>query len=288
MERELWPLLYRLLREVGKTIHQKDVTYQPWVIVAVVLWAALHDRPVRWACKPQNWSTTVLRPIQLPSNSTISRRAHTVGTALVWTALEQRLRDSDLPGLLSFLDGKPMEVGGASKDRDARSGRSVGHLGRGYKLHALWSTRCLPEAWDVAPLNVAETVVARELVRQAARGGYLLADGNFDASPLFDAATAGGYQMLVPPPESGAGEGHHYQSPFRLRSIALMTQPFGAELYRQRIRIESSFGNATSFGGGLAPLPAWVRRLHRVRTWTWAKLLINGSRIRQNNTHLAT
>ncbi|HEY7311236.1 MAG TPA: hypothetical protein VH643_17880, partial [Gemmataceae bacterium] len=33
------------------------------------------------------------------------------------------------------------------------------------------------------------------------------------------------------------------------------------------------------FAAGLGPLPAWVRRLHRVRTWVWAKLLINGVRI---------
>jgi hypothetical protein len=35
----------------------------------------------------------------------------------------------------------------------------------------------------------------------------------------------------------------------------------------------------TSFAGGLGPLPAWVRRLPRVRTWVWAKLLINAVRI---------
>jgi hypothetical protein len=29
----------------------------------------------------------------------------------------------------------------------------------------------------------------------------------------------------------------------------------------------------------LAPLPAWVRGLPRVRTWVWAKLLINAARI---------
>jgi hypothetical protein len=42
-----------------------------------------------------------------------------------------------------------------------------------------------------------------------------------------------------------------------------------------RIGIEQSFGNLTSFGGGLGPLPAWVRRPHRVVVWVAAKLLIN-------------
>ena len=58
-----------------------------------------------------------------------------------------------------------------------------------------------------------------------------------------------------------------------------MKTPFGQALYARRITIEQSFGQATSFGGGLAPLPAWVRGLDRVRTWVWAKLLINAARI---------
>ena len=33
------------------------------------------------------------------------------------------------------------------------------------------------------------------------------------------------------------------------------------------------------FGGGLSPLPAWVRHRNRVWLWTSAKLLINAERI---------
>jgi hypothetical protein len=46
-----------------------------------------------------------------------------------------------------------------------------------------------------------------------------------------------------------------------------------------RSRIERDDGNAVSFGGGLSPLPAWARRLKRVRMWVWAKLIINAVRI---------
>lgn len=60
-----------------------------------------------------------------------------------------------------------------------------------------------------------------------------------------------------------------------------MKSAFGKQLYRLRGTIEEAFGNASSFGGGLAPLPAWVRGLDRVRTWVWAKLLINAVRILQ-------
>src|SRR5881227_3161409 len=74
MERELWPPLYRALREVGKDFLQKYVRYPPWVVAAVFLWAAVHDRPVSRACQSAHWSTTRLRPLRLPSDSTLSRR----------------------------------------------------------------------------------------------------------------------------------------------------------------------------------------------------------------------
>ena len=71
MERELWPRLYHLVMEVGQTFRLIDVTYQPHIIVLVFLWAALHDRPVCWACDEKNWSTTSLRPATLPDSSTL-------------------------------------------------------------------------------------------------------------------------------------------------------------------------------------------------------------------------
>jgi len=282
MERELWPLLYRSLQSAAKDFHQKNVTYQPWILAAVLLWAALHDRPLAWACREQNWSTTRLRPFQLPSPSTLSRRLSTVGMGLFLRTLEQRLRDSGQPRLVAFLDGKPLGVSGVSKDPDAKRGRGAGGMAKGYKLHAVWSDRPMPEAWEVTPLNVHELVVADRLLDQLSWGGYLLADGNYDSSGLADRAYQCGYQLVAPLPAGNAGGGHRYQSPHRLRNRDLLAGEFGKQLYRMRGGVERSFGNATSFGGGLGPLPAWVRRLHRVRTWVWAKLLINGVRIVRN------
>src|SRR5438874_1236892 len=71
--------LYHLLRDVAKDFRQKYVQYQPWVLVAVMLWAALHDRPVSWACQQRHWSTTTLKPRRLPSPATMSRRIDSVG-----------------------------------------------------------------------------------------------------------------------------------------------------------------------------------------------------------------
>jgi hypothetical protein len=256
MERELWPLLYRLLLSTAKDFHQKNVTFQPWILAAVLLWAALHDRPPSWACDQRHWSTTRLQPVELPSPSTISRRLYTVATGLFLHALEQRIRDSGEPRLVAFLDGKPLPVGGASKDPEAKRGRSVGGMAKGYKLHAVWSDRPMPEAWEVTPLNVHELVVAERLLEQLSGGGYLLADGNYDSSPLADLAYQQGYQLVTPLPDN-AGQGHRYQSVHRLRNRDLLAGVFGKELYSLRAKIERSFGNATSFAAGLGALPAW-------------------------------
>lgn len=280
MERELWPLLYHYVRLTAKGFRQKYVQIQPWIVVATMLWAALHDRPLTWACNPAHWSTTKLRPPRIPSQPTMSRRVDSVATGLFWHRLEQNLHGSDHPALLAFIDGKPLPIGGFSKDPDARWGHGAGGLAKGFKLHAVWSTGVSPETWEVTPMNTSEKEVAQRLIGQLHYGGYLLADGEYDASYLYDLAFERGYQLISPYRKAeNPGCGKHYQSPHRLHSIELLQDAFGKGLYRARTQIERSFGNATSFGGGLAPLPAWVRGLDRVRTWVWAKLLINAVRI---------
>src|SRR5262249_53097715 len=148
-------------------------------------------------------------------------------------------------------------------------------------LHAVWAGRPMPEAWEVTPLSVHELTVADRLLGQLSHTGYLLGDGNYDSGPLADRAMACGYQ-LVAPVGANAGKGHRYPSRHRLRNLDLLAGDFGKDLYRLRGAVERGFGNATAFAGGLGPLPAWVRRLHRVHTWVWAKLLINAARILRN------
>ena len=94
MERELWPRLYHLVMEAGKTFRLTDVTFQPHIIALVLLWAALHDRPMCWACDEQNWTTTTLRPFTLPSASTLSRRLRRVDTAMFMRLVIQQIRET--------------------------------------------------------------------------------------------------------------------------------------------------------------------------------------------------
>src|SRR5262245_34347205 len=114
----------------------------------------------------------------------------------------------------------------------------------------------------------------------AGSGGYVLGDGEYDVTAVFDAAGAAGLQSLAPREDPEAGLRHGSQSPYRLGSIELLVTRFGPEIRALRGRIERCFGGMVSFGrdpGGCPP--PWVRRLHRVRGWVWAKLLINGVRI---------
>jgi hypothetical protein len=184
--------------------------------------------------------------------------------------------------LIAIIDAKPLTVGGASGDPEARRGRAAGVFAKGYKLFAVWGGRPAPEAFRVYPMNKSEDKVAEEMMPELGGGGYLLGDGEYDASPVYDAAAEAGYQLLAPRAHPEAGLGHHYQSPYRLRSIALLRTSFGQEICQRRGEIERAYGVLTSFGGGLSPLPAWVRHQDRVWMWTAAKLVINAVRILRN------
>jgi hypothetical protein len=274
MERELWPRIYHELRAVARATRQKDVTYQPWVIAAVLLWAALHDRPVAWACDKRNWSTTRLRPRKIPSASTMSRRPKRTVFGVFLNRVAERLAGG-APAWELAIDGKPLPVGHCSKDPDARGTR----LGRGYKLHAVWGPGPWPVAWEVTAAREYEGAVAARLLAGVRGKGVMLADGNYEASPVYDAAAGAGYLLLARPDPCDNGRGHTYQSPHRRLALSWFRDGLGWHLYRFRSSIERAFGNMGAFGGGLGPLPGWVRRLGRVTRWVWCKLVINAHRI---------
>ncbi len=128
-------------------------------------------------------------------------------------------------------------------------------MAKGCKLHAAWSTRPLPEAWAVTPLNASEKAVAEGLVGRLGYGGYLPGDGNSGAGYRCDAAHERGYRLVAPCGKAASpGCGRHCQGPHRLRSIALLQGDFGTALWRARAAIARSFGHGRSFGGG--PWPA--------------------------------
>ena len=123
-------------------------------------------------------------------------------------ALVQRLRQGEDPRLIALIDGKPLPVGGASHDPEARYGRGAGMWAKGYKLYAIWGGRPVPEVYRVHSMNINEDKVGRRHDPRSAGGGYLLGDGEYDANPVFVAAGAAGYQLVAPRKDPDAGLGH--------------------------------------------------------------------------------
>ena len=175
------------------------------------------------------------------------------------------------------MDSKPLPIGSCSKDRDARYGRAAKGFARGYKLHTIWGAGPLPSAWRIEPMNVGDSVAARGLIRDLEGEGYLVGDSQYDSNPLY-AAAAPTHQVVAPQQRPGRGLGHRPHHPTRLRSLELLAKPFGQALLQCRNQIERDFACLTNFSAGLSPLPSWVRRIHRVRLWVQAKLLINATR----------
>jgi hypothetical protein len=297
VERELWVRLYQLLRAIARRMpRRKRARVGDALVAAVYLWAALHDRPVCWATRRHNWPRDLL-DFELPSQPTMSRRLRTDGVRDVMAALQQALGGGCGCGaqtLVKVMDAKPLPVGAYSVAKDARWGRGVRGPVRGYKLHALYGAGPLPIAWEVVPMNASEQRVARRLLQHlgdgdgdgdggggGGGGGYVLADGVYDVNDLYARAAAVNHQLLAPRKRPRGGLGHRAHHPARLRAIEMLEGPrpaFGRQLYARRASVERRFGRLTNFGGGLAPLPNWVRTLPRVRLWVQAKLLIDAAR----------
>lgn len=296
MERELWSELSAAISDVARSHGRpSNCTYNTAVVVRMSLWAVLHDRPASWACRPDAW-TSHNRPDTLPSQSTLSRRTRAPSYLNFMDTLSRRLRGHAKGlGLLKSIDGKALPIPKHTTDPDAKRGRGTGCFQTGYKLHLIHGDRPMPEAFIVHPLNVDERPTAVDLIPQLHGTGYLLADANFDARRVFTAAHEHDHQLLAPrqssrqhvPPDPKSRD-----IPRRQRSIDLLepglAKPchFGRQLFHQRGTIERFFSHANGFAQGGLYLPPFVRRLHRVRLWIHAKLLINAARIRirQRNT----
>jgi len=282
MEGELFRALYAIVFEEAKLCSRaKGVSYCDAVVVLVFFWAVLHDRPVCWACRRINWPDEWAW-LLLPSAPTMSRRLKTFSCCGLIAGVYHRLRTREQSlCCCRRIDSKPLVVGGFSKDRDARRGYATGGIARGYKMSAAWGRAVVPDSLILVPLNVADQRCALTLIDHLAQqnaGGYLLADPPHDTNWTHQCAADNGFQLVAPRKLPGTGLGHCQHAPARLRSIEMLEgpDPFGKHLYASREEIERCFGWLCSLGGGLQPLPSWVRRPRRVVRWVIAKLIISG------------
>ena len=278
MSSHVWKMVYHSLRRVNRNIPRQGraCQYPDTLIVALYLWAVFHDRPLCWAVDRSNYSS-VFRPRRLPSRSQFGRRIRSARCQALLNALNRELaRVDDVPNIF-LMDSRPLRVGPYSGDPDVRKGYTKDGFVKGYKMHALAAKQGQIVAWRLTPLNRNDKPVAWELIEEARPQGVVLADGAYDSGALYDHVSKHRAQLLTPLP-ANVGGGHRPQSAARMAAARMWID--GAEdLYRERLGIERIFSQQSSFGGGLAPLPAWVRRWPRVWRWIAAKLILYHARL---------
>ena len=280
MELQLLMRIVRLIEEVCNPRAASAWVFSDAMILKVWFWAVIHDRPVSWATQKCNWPIH-LQKLRLPSNATMSRRLKSFSVREALRAIERRTSmPSGQGSLIWFVDGKPLVIGGCSKDRQAGYGRAANSMAKGYKLHGIVGKCGEIAAWRVAPMHVDERVMCRRMLRDTKLSGYIVADSNYDSNKLHGLCDNLGNRQLVAPRRYGPkhSTGHRRQTPGRLRSKAILEQSrsgFGQQLMAQRGDIERVYGNLTSWGGGLTHLPPWVRTHRRVHRWVQAKLILN-------------
>lgn len=280
MERQLWKVIVAVLEELDQSRARKEGGFTDRRIVAVYYWGVVHDRPVCWSVQRRNWPIE-LRRWPLPSNTTMSRRLCSKSVRRLLESLEQRvLRKPESGSLVWLIDGKPLPIGGASKDHQAGYGRAARSKANGYKLHALLGSDNSLADWRLAPMNVDERKMAKRMLQRAQIAGYVVADANYDSNELHATCDDRGNLQLVAPRRYGPGRGHGHrqQTPGRLRSKEILENPapkFGNALLAQRGDVERYFGRLTNWGGGLTHVPPWARGYRRVHRWVQAKLVLN-------------
>lgn len=280
MEHQLWKAILAEVTRLDKSRRRNEKSYTDGEVVMAWFWAVLHDRPVGWACQRKNWPIH-LRQRRIPSDSRVSRRLRTTSVKQLLKQVEDSVLAPQGQRLVWLVDGKPLPVSKVTKDRQA--GPLKGS--KGYKLHAMIDASGSVKAWRITPLGKDEKEMARRLVQSATLQGYVIADGNYDATQLYDACEEQGDLCLVTPLRaSPSGRRRKSQSPGRRRSIERQDglraadKPFVLGLFHQRGDIERWFGNLSSWGGGLTHLPPWARTHRRVHRWVQAKLILNALR----------
>jgi len=282
MSSQEWREVYQAIRRIDKSLPRSNrrPEFSDVLIVAMYLWSAAHDRPQGWACRRDSYGS-MFRPRVLPSQSRLSRRVRSARCMALLEGVYRALARTDCPTPVAILDGRPFPVAPCTKDRDARAGRISGGFARGYRLHQIVSEDQRVLCWSVTAMNVSEEREARTLIPATTLGGLLLADAAYDSSDLYDLAEAQG-SLLV------AGIRAHrcrsalraqHSSPARIRGVKAWNHGVARYIYRDRTNIERAFAQQSSYGGGLGPLPAWVRSLPRVRRWIGAKLILHHARL---------
>lgn len=263
--------------------------YSDLLIARLYFWALLHDRPMTWSLNSVYY-TRLFRPRKRPSVSQLNRRIAMPRFQQLLQQVHEQLTESARSARTYLIDGKPLNVGPCSADRDARSNR----IGRGYKLHAVVTKQGQIPMFCVHPLNAHEMPVARVMLRSMGPltpGTLVLADGNYDAHVLHkDVAALGGWLVTRPRGCSTHPVTRRQMGEARRTLIDLWQHHprLMWRVYRQRGTIERVFGHLSCTPGLLGPLPGFVRGLARVRRWVGGKICLYHARCQAKLSLAAT
>lgn len=277
MDDELFAALYHIAGQLWPQ-REKRVQFAGRTIVLLYLWSAIRGKPRGWVCHRCNLPR-LLQETPLPSPSQFRRRLKAPETQALLDELETHLRGRPPDRLLGcwLLDAKPLVVSPYSKDRSAKWGWAYNGKARGYKVFALSDLQGRIVAWQTHPMNAAEPLVARTLLEQTDRPGYVLGDSIYDSGPLYELTAARNLQLLAPRKEPGGNIAKGARQPTRLHAIAMLetfANLFGPELYACRTTIERVFSRLASSRIGLDHLPSFVRTPERVHLWVQGKIIL--------------
>ena len=284
MDTKIWKLICRAIRSADRSVSHlgRRPKYSDQQIVKMYIWSVAHDRPLCWACERSHYNT-MYRPKQLPSISQFCRRVKRKRIQQMLEAISSYFVRCQMPAAgVAFFDGKPLVVSEYSKDPDAKVGYADGRMRRGYKLHGFVTKDGWIAGFQIHSLNVGEPNIARSMLDVVTPGTLILAAGNYDGGLLYQ-AIADRKSILLTRLRSTKRSKKQLKRVCPARLAAITHWQDCTEVCEQTMKardeVERIFGALTSFGGGLAPLPAWVRRLMRVRRWVTAKIIIYHARL---------
>lgn len=269
----------------------RKVKYSDRRILLMYFYTVGSDLAQSHACDASIYNARIYAPrAKMPSLSQFNRRMSEPRAQRIMQRVHERLAGSLETVPISFMDGKPLLVGVASKDPDARRGHIMGGIGKGYKLHA-WMTedRRIP-VFSVTPLNVGETLAAArmlETVQFLPDDSLVLVDQNYDCYHLHKAVAQRNGRLIANPKGDKPLEERH---PVNLRQMGEARQELIAfrdehpvilkMVLGMRVLAEGIFGNLCGTSGGLTHLPPWTRGLKEVTRWVGAKIVLYHARQR--------
>jgi hypothetical protein len=295
MDREIWRTVVRAVDRACRAVKDpgRRPLYSNNLVAKLYLWSVWRNLSLSKACDPQrDQFNSLFRPRTLPSVSQFTRRVKSDVLQEVLGHVHRQLLSCGVASDGGYFDGKPMVVSPVSKDPDAARGHVPGGFAKGYKLHAYVNDRRRIVVWSVTPLNVDEKVVAMELCDflppPPAEGVAVdLADSNYDSAPLHKRMAEVDRLLLTQLRGQGRVKGgeHHpvtlrQMGPQRREAVGVWKHHPGLAKYVLKFRnnIEGVFSVMTVALGAGSP-PAHVRRLHRVRRWTGAKIILYNARL---------